>query len=238
MGRLKDAIIYVSGPMEMVEDAGVGWRREFRDLVNKSELCLNIIDPTQKPGDSPEEICENKNYQIKLQEEGKYEELRNYVHDYRRKDLRFVDLSDALVAVIDRDVYQCGTLNEVFEAERQHKPILTICKGGLARLPRWMFDVVDFDLIFEDVPAVVNKLIEIDNQENELDDRWVLIRQYLNDKPTAGPGEIIVKANDIHDILHTLINQSKIFDSLLKIRDSQNSPFAWIIDKLRKIFLH
>jgi hypothetical protein len=148
-------------------------------LVDEAGLGIKIIDPTDKPGASPNETAESKAYQEKLQREGRFEELREFVHDYRRKDLRFVDLSDAVVVLIDREVYQCGTLNEVFEAERQHKPIITICEGGLYKLPRWLFDVVDFDLIFESVEEVVDYLTKIDQQESELDSRWVLIRRYL-----------------------------------------------------------
>ncbi len=179
MGKLDQALFYLSGPIESAIDGGVGWRREFRKLVEESDLTIKVVDPTQKPGESIEQIAENKIYQEKLQKEGKFEELRNYVHDYRRKDLRFVDISDALVALIDRNTYQCGTLNEVYLAEMQHKPIFTICEGGLHKLPRWLFDVVDFDLIFENVADVVKKLVEIDKQEEKLDDRWVLVRSFL-----------------------------------------------------------
>jgi nucleoside 2-deoxyribosyltransferase len=178
-GNLDHATIYLSGPMEFVADAGVEWRKNFRRLIEEKGLKIKVIDPTQKPGESATAIAENKSYQERLQQEGRFEELRCYVHNYRRKDLRFVDISDAIVAVIDRNIYQCGTLNEVFVAEAQHKPILAIVEGGLYKLPRWLFDVLDFNLIFESVEEVIEYLELINQQENILDDRWVLVRKYL-----------------------------------------------------------
>ncbi len=178
-GRLKDIHIYMSGAMEYVADAGVEWRLKFRDLSDHAGLMIKFIDPTNKPGDKPELAAESKQHQENLQLTGRFEELRSFVHDYRRKDLRFVDLSDAVVVLISPGVPQWGTANELYEAERQHKPILTIIPGGLYNLPRWLFDVVDFDLIFETVEEVVDYLVKINDQNNELDSRWVLVRKYL-----------------------------------------------------------
>lgn len=178
-GRLDECTIYLSGPMEFVSDAGVEWRKKIKKLIDEAGLKVKIIDPTRKPGEGDQAIAENKKYQEKLQKSGNFEELRNFVHNYRRKDLRYVDISDAIIVVIDKNVYQCGTLNELFLAEMQHKPILTICEGGLYNLPRWLFDVIDFEMLFESVEEVVERLVELNNQESDLDDRWVLVRKFL-----------------------------------------------------------
>lgn len=178
-GRLDGCVVYLSGPMEYVADAGVGWRKEFRRLIEEAGVNIKIIDPTRKPGEPESMIAEAKSYQEMLQKSGRFEELRAFVHDYRRKDLRFVDISDVMVVVIDRNTYQCGTLNEVFLAEMQHKPILTICSGGLYELPRWLFDVLDLSLVFTSVEDVVEELISINQQPEELDARWVLVRKHL-----------------------------------------------------------
>jgi nucleoside 2-deoxyribosyltransferase len=179
VGKLEGATIYMSGPMEYAHDAGVEWRRKFSRLVIESGLKIHLIDPTNKPGEDPQKIAEEKSHQQQLQKDGKFEELRQFVKSYRRKDLRYVDISDAVVAVINPEICQCGTLNEVYVAESQHKPVITICEGGLYKLPRWLFDVLDLELIFESVEEVVEKLVQLDRQKEPLDERWVLVRKYL-----------------------------------------------------------
>lgn len=179
MGRLDKATFYLSGAIESAADAGVGWRVTFRNLVEKSGLDIKIIDPTRKPGESAEQVAENKALQEALQREGRFEELRRFVHDFRHKDLRFVDISDATVVYVTPSIAQWGTANEVYEAERQHKPIFTVCEGGLRSMPRWLFDVVDTGEVYGTVEEVVSRLAQIDQQDQPLDPRWVLVRQYL-----------------------------------------------------------
>ena len=185
-GLLDGACGYLSGPMEFVADHGVEWRRKFIKLVNEAGLNIDLIDPTNKPGGEDVRIGENKETQIKLQKEGKFRELKDYVHSYRRYDLRFVDLSDFLIVVVDPRVPQWGTSDEVYTSERQHKPTFFINEGGLYKLPRWLFDVVDlgdepgkFCNVFESVEEVVQKLVELDNGTVPLNNEWVLIRKHI-----------------------------------------------------------
>lgn len=193
-GKLEQTCCYLSGPMEFAKDNGVGWRREFINLAIKSGLGIDFIDPTNKPCDETN-IIEDKEYQIKLQESGDYIKLRDYVKKYRRFDLRFVDLSDFLVAVIDPTVHMCGTYNEIFVAEQQHKPMFFICEGGLRTLPRWLFDVIDLDEpskgktcnVFQNLEQVINELKAIDCGEKPMSDEWVLIRKKIEKLRTQKP---------------------------------------------------
>lgn len=185
--KLKSACVYLSGPMEFVADHGVEWRKKFIKLIREENIEIDIIDPTDKPGGVDEKIGENKAYQEMLQSEGRWKELADYVKSYRRYDLRFVDISDFLVVVIDKKVPQWGTSNEVYVAELQHKPMFFICDGGLKNLPRWLFDVVDIEdaeknkrcNVFDSVEGVVEELKNINNGLIPLNDKWVLVRQSL-----------------------------------------------------------
>jgi len=187
MGKLDCACGYLSGAMENVADHGVEWRRKFVKLIAESGLKIDLIDPTDKPGGYDIKIGENKAYQETLQKEGRWEELRQYVKQYRRYDLRFVDISDFLVVVVDTKVPQWGTSNEVYTAEQQHKPMFFICDGGLAKFPRWLFDVADLDdpiknkrcNVFQSVEEVVAELVSLDTGVNPLSDEWVLVRKNL-----------------------------------------------------------
>ena len=186
-GKLYGACCYLSGAIESASDDGVGWRRRFIDLSKEANLHIDFIDPTNKPGGIDVKIKEDKNYQIDLQNNGEFLKLKEYVSEYRRYDLRFVDLSDFLVVAINPKIHICGTYDEVFTAERQHKPIFFICEGGLKKLPRWLFGVVDVEdkdngirgNVFETIEQVIDELVQFDTGKIHMNDEWVLIRKHL-----------------------------------------------------------
>lgn len=185
-GKLDNACVYLSGAMEFVADHGVGWRRHFISLVKEANLKIDIIDPTNKPGGEDVKIGENKELQIQLQREGRFAELQEYVSSYRRYDLRFVDLSDFLIAVIDPKIPQWGTSNEIYEAERQHKPIFFVIEGGMHNLPRWLFDVIDVGddpscpcNVYETIEGVVETLKELNSGVRPMNKKWVLVRNHI-----------------------------------------------------------
>jgi len=186
-GKLDESLCYLSGPMEYAKDNGVIWRRKFIKLCQQKGLQIKFIDPTNKPGKEDSLIEEDKKTQIELQETGQFLKLKQYVSAYRRADLRFVDISDFLVALVDPNVHMCGTYNEIFTAEQQHKPIFFVCEGGLKKLPRWLFGVIDLDdvsknkrcNVFENFEQVIEELEKINNGTLEMSHEWVLIRKYL-----------------------------------------------------------
>jgi hypothetical protein len=100
-GHLDRAIVYLSGAIEFAADDGVSWRRQFIEKCKENNLSFHCIDPTDKPGPEEMKIGEDKEYQKNLRMSGKFEELRDYVRQYRKYDLRFVDISDFLVVCID-----------------------------------------------------------------------------------------------------------------------------------------
>jgi hypothetical protein len=181
MGKLDKAVGYLSGAMEFVQDNGIIWRREFITSARLAGLKIDFIDPTNKPGGEELHVGEQRDYQIQLQKSGNFEKLKNYVHQYRRIDLRFVDLSDFLISVVDPKIPQWGTSNEIYVAEKQHKPIFVICEGGLYNLPRWLFDVVDLNCVFKTANEVIEKLVLLDSGKIELDNEWVLIRKFIEE---------------------------------------------------------
>jgi hypothetical protein len=193
-GLLDGACGYLSGPMEFVADHGVAWRRKFIKLSKEAGLKIDYIDPTNKPGGKNIKIGENKAEQEKMQVEGQWSQLQRYVHAYRRYDLRFVDISDFIVAVIDSAIPQWGTGNEIYTAESQHKPMFFICDSGLSKLPRWLFDVIEIGTmtdghwlhngvahsnVYQSVEEVIEQLKQIDRNASPMCDKWVLVRREL-----------------------------------------------------------
>lgn len=165
--------------MEQAPDNGVGWRRRFVKLAIQAGLKIYFIDPTAKPGRSHGN-AEDREYQSRLKREGRYEELRAYVHKYRRDDLRFCDKLDAAVVVIDPKIPSWGTANEVYVSETEHKPMFVVCEGGISGLPNWCFDVFDLDLVFGTIEEVIAEMVKLNTGEKTMDDRWVLIQHHLH----------------------------------------------------------
>jgi len=174
---LHGEIVYLSGPMEKAADHGKGWRKKLTEELKK----INIIsiDPTCKPVSETGDFQEDTRTIKRLREEERWEELAQYVKTFRRADLRYTDLAGCIIAYIDPDIYTCGTFDEIFLAERQHKPRLAIVKGGIQRLPTWLFGVFNHWEVFSSIAECVEYLEKLNSGELPLDDRWVLIRGSL-----------------------------------------------------------
>lgn len=189
MGVLDGAIGYLSGPMEFVRDHGIEWRRKFIRLVREAGLDIDLIDPTNKPGSDIG--GENPLHQIQLQEQGRFKELQAYVNNYRHFDLRATDICDFLIVVVDPTIPQWGTANETYVGEMQKKPTFFIIDGGLYKLPRWLFDVIDRISsanpikaqeeanVYESVEEVIAELVLLDQGIKRLSREWILVRKLL-----------------------------------------------------------
>jgi hypothetical protein len=179
---LDGAVAYLSGSMEYCPSGGVSWRRQIIDLVRQEDININFLDPTNKPkGLMPEE----KGVYHNLRSTKDWAGLQKYVKRIRRDDLRCVDLSDFMIVCIDRRIHACGTYDELFTAEDQQKPVLIISIGGKEELPGWLFAVVRLEEIFDSVEDCVAYLKDINNGTQPVDDRWVLIRDYLKQEETV-----------------------------------------------------
>lgn len=174
---LKDARLYLSGPMDKANDHGISWRRDF--IERSKFLNMAIMDPTNKPMPLASEVGEEKQAIVGYRERGEWDKLCKFVKQFRRSDLRMTDLADILVVYIDPDIPSWGTPDEVFTAERQKKPLLCIVKGGKKALPTWCFAVFEMNEVFETVDECIEYLTRIDCGEIAIDDRWVLIGKYL-----------------------------------------------------------
>ena len=175
---LKNAVCYLSGSMEYCPNNGQAWRKQLKELSEKSGLDINFLDPTDKPKGL---MAETKGIYSSLRNGKQWVDLQKYVKRIRRDDLRCVDLSDFIVVCIDRKIHACGTYDEVFTAEDQQKPILCISVGGKEELPGWLFAVFKIEEIFDSVEACVQYIKDLNEGKLPVDDRWVLIRDYLKE---------------------------------------------------------
>ena len=173
--KLSGARVYLSGPIEYASDLGKGWREEFTKRSKELGLDLVIINPCNKPLHLAPEVSGEYSTTTELRKNKDWAGLRKAVKIFRRQDLRFTDISDALVIYVDRNIHMCGSYDEAYTAERQRKPIFCIVKGGIAELPTWLFGVFKLEHIFPTVEACIQYLYELSHREIELDDNWVLI---------------------------------------------------------------
>ena len=88
------------------------------------------------------------------------------------------------MAAVDPQIPQWGTANEIYEAEKQHKPTFFICEGGLTKLPRWLFGVIEIDQdgrsnVYQSVEEVIEALVKLDLEKMPMSDEWVLVRKHI-----------------------------------------------------------
>lgn len=176
---LDKAIIYLAGGIENCVDDGIGWRRKFIRDANDIGLCIDFIDPTNKPDDYNSEIGKEKETVSLLRESGQWKKLTNIVKKIVRFDLRSIDLCDAIIAKIDPTISSVGTVHEIVLGDMEKKPVFLIVKGGKKRTPIWLFGILDHKYIFDDEESLLNYLVKINNGEIPLNDRWVLFRNYF-----------------------------------------------------------
>lgn len=175
--NLDGAIVYLAGPIQFAKDDGVNWRNELKSKLGDY---LRVIDPCDKPEDKTLDVQEEKRHAKEMKKLGDYKALQDFVRKYRHLDLRYVDISDFIVALIDTDIHLCGTYDEIFNAERQRKPIIFIAANGKQRLPDWLFAFADLEYIVESVDECVDLIEKINSGVKPLNKKWVLARKYLN----------------------------------------------------------
>ena len=181
MGKnlLKNAICYLSGPIDDCKDHGIGYRKEIRDKIEKAKLNILFLDPTDKFTGFSQEVGEDKENIYKLKKQHKWEELRFFMKKIVHLDLRSVDIVDFLILYIDPDLHMCGSYHETIISLQQKKPILVIVKGGKEKAPDWLFGIIHYSFIFDDVDECVDYLCKLNSGEIPLNDRWVLMRKQL-----------------------------------------------------------
>jgi len=156
MNRLNDQRCYLAGAMDRVPDRGVGWRDYITPFL--SEFGVNVFNPLKKPTDLGAEDNSVAHKKTLLKEGSKYDELSLLMKEIRAIDLRMVDISDFLIVNLDLNTHPCGTLEEIFWANRQKKPILIRMEQGKKHAPDWLFGTIPHEFIFDTWDDVISYL--------------------------------------------------------------------------------
>lgn len=169
--RLQNQRCYLAGAMDRVPDRGATWRDDITPFL--ITLGVEVFNPLKKPTNIGTEDAATAAYKQTLKSNEDYDALAKLMRTIRSVDLRMVDISDFLVVNLDLNVHPCGTLEEIFWANRQKKPILIHMVQGKRSAPDWLFGTIPHDMIFNTWTEIKNYLnnIHTSNIDSHLD-RW------------------------------------------------------------------
>ncbi len=163
MNRLNNQRVYLAGAMDRVADRGIGWRDDITPFLQ--DLGVVVFNPIKKPSAIGMEDFTTHQIKQKLKNECNYDELSKLMKVIRSVDLRLVDISDFLVVNLDLDTHPCGTLEEIFLANREKKPIIIHMVQGKQNAPDWLFGTIPHEMIFSSWNEIKNYLSHINCSE-------------------------------------------------------------------------
>lgn len=171
MNRLNNQRVYLAGPMDRVADRGATWRDDITPFLKN--IGAKVLNPIYKPINIGAEDETTHSIKQKLKQQEDYDELTKIMKEIRNVDLRMVDISDFLIVNLDLDIHPCGTLEEIFWANRQKKPILIHMVQGKRHTPDWLFGTIPHHMIFSSWTELKDHLVYInDSPEIDLHKRW------------------------------------------------------------------
>lgn len=174
LNRLKGQRVYLAGAMDRVPDRGASWRENITPFLQ--DLNIVVFDPIKKPGNIGLENEETHNLKKNLKLSNQYDQLSKIMKTIRSVDLRLVDISDFLIVHLDTETHPCGTLEEIFLANRQKKPIIVHIEQGKQNCPDWLFGTLPHELFFDEWNQVIEYLYHINSSDiiNKLNRWWFL----------------------------------------------------------------
>lgn len=171
MNRLKNQRVYLAGAIDRVPDRGTTWRDSITPFLE--EMGIVVFNPISKPTDIGLEDKDTHLIKTKLKQQHRYDELSSMMKTIRSVDLRLVDISDFLIVNLDINTHPCGTLEEIFWANRQKKPIIIHTVQGKEHTPDWLFGTIPHQMIFSTWDEIKNYLHHINSSENiDSHKRW------------------------------------------------------------------
>jgi len=178
MNRLKGLGCYLSGPIDYAKDNGSGWREDLSKFLESRNV--KVFNPLDHHFDGAEEVDTVKKPTMeKMREEGRFSEIRDEMKDIIHWDLRALDLSSFLVVNYDIETRMAGTLEEMFLANTQTKPVLLMVGSHVKELSTWIFGRFPYDHMFSSWDQLKDYLIAIDSKDVAFSDadrkRWLFL---------------------------------------------------------------
>lgn len=178
-GVLDSSIAYLCGPIDEAPDDGIGYRKEIMRLSKEYDLKIKFLDPTNKLEGLQSEVGDEQDRIERYRKRKRWKDLTEFMKLIVRADLRQVDLSDFIIAKIDKSIHMCGSYHEIILADIEKKPILAVIEGGKKNAPAWLFGILDHKFMFDSEDECVKYLDKVNRGEVRIDDKWVLLRKQI-----------------------------------------------------------
>lgn len=175
LNKLNKTRAYLIGGMQYID--GSTWRKVVQEELKKMGIVVfnpynhPFINSTEEDNDATKKLKDL----VKLK---KYDEVAQTVRKIRSEDLRCVDICDFCFVYINPIYPTVGTWEEIFWANRMKKPIFFCVDGGVDKLPLWMYGVIPYKYVYNNIYEAVEILKQIDSGVKEIDsDRWRLLKK-------------------------------------------------------------
>lgn len=175
LNKLNKTRAYLVGGMQYVD--GSGWREIVQSELQK--MGVVVFNPYNHPFINSTEEDNDATKKLKdLIELKKYDDVSQIVRKIRLEDLRCVDVCDFCFVNINSSAPTCGSWEEIFWANRMKKPIFFCVEDGADKLPLWMYGVIPYKYVYNNIYEAIELLKQIDKGEKEIDsDRWRLLKK-------------------------------------------------------------
>jgi hypothetical protein len=138
-GLLRDARVYLSGPMDFVASRAIekatGWRNRVGQFLRS--FGLTVFDPWEKPqirclkeygkeGAGTTDIRRSWTYKVGAEGARARAKVADTFWPALHIDLRMVDASDFIICYCPTNIYSVGTAHEIIVARQERKPVLFV----------------------------------------------------------------------------------------------------------------
>lgn len=164
MGRLRDQIVYLAGPIDSDPNRGTEYRKELIPILRK--YGIGILSPLDKSTvfcphlNEDEELHRIRTEFLKNKD---YENYSRIMKEIVRVDLSMVDAAHFLIIYIDKTLHMCGTYHELVMASIERKPCLIVCRQGMENIPPWLWGIIPYEFFFSSFEELDTYLSKIDN---------------------------------------------------------------------------
>lgn len=151
---------YLCGAIDRASDNGKAWRENLEPTIAKfGGICIN---PLKKPINVGLETDDHRYERVIASNCQNYDKLQQIMKLVRAVDLRLIEVSDVILVNLDTNIHLCGTMEEIFWANRQKKPIIVVCPQGKPNIPDWLFGTLPHQMFFSTWMEAITYLQHID----------------------------------------------------------------------------
>jgi len=185
INHFEDFKIYLAGPIDFIKDSGVSFRNEITEKLIQLGIDKNqIYNPLDKPVKTLayKDFDVEKEHYYTLRKHQMWDDLEKLAKLTLHVDLRLVDKSDVIIAVIKPEIPLFGTIHEIVSARQQKKPVLLIDPRGREGTSIWAIGLCGYKHIFSTIDSAIDYLSDVLHGKIEVDQGEWLFLNFKNGK--------------------------------------------------------